>query len=534
MAPLPRLQHCEHVHFSESVMKEFYACMMKRPWWKERQLGDPAARLRAERAAAAPQHPQAGQQPARSYPEWEVLFDFPAHILKHFAGSATLDGVAMHLRMYPPGAQKRRQSLAEADAGREALRKALDKATTPDDRTALRRDARVAEYERVWGEMARAFDAAGPDTPWAAILRQAAEHWVTNGLDWKWLAEEHGVRLFGVDPGCTQLIHCFGNCGFNGQCGQHQQHVAASGKVAADRAAKRAAAGDPAPDPHQPEGVAWQGHGAFKKHEKVQHSYFVGGKEYFNAAGFLAHAAWRKRMAPALRRANAAARALPACRTLDLAALKTHAACVAGWMRDHGAAVYCSKADRRWSFSKRGLKRRQFDRMAQQLAWGFTSVRGSRDRGVDRKALRAKFRELRSKVKACAVFFGDSGAGHGTVVRRSFRGPVKGFRQWLELQGGAYNVHVVPIDEYLTSQVCSGCWKRGLVKHCFHASRGPQHKQLRCQSSDKLLVVDRDTSGAVCILCKGLCTLFRRAKGGKVLQQAFNGVGVSAHSAPCE
>ena len=37
-------------------------------------------------------------------------------------------------------------------------------------------------------------------------------------------------------------------------------------------------------------------------------------------------------------------------------------------------------------------------------------------------------------------------------------------------------------------------------------------------------MVDRDTSGAMCILCKGMCSsLFPSAMGGAVLEQAFKG-----------
>jgi hypothetical protein len=107
---------------------------------------------------------------------------------------------------------------------------------------------------------------------------------------------------------------------------------------------------------------------------------------------------------------------------------------------------------------------------------------------VDGKALSAKFRKLRSKVRACAVFFSDSGAGHSTVIRRSFRGPVIGFRRLsvikrscrgpviglrrlmglqrpskLARQSGdgvhrpSYNIFLVPTNAYPTSQVCCGC-----------------------------------------------------------------------------
>jgi hypothetical protein len=36
-------------------------------------------------------------------------------------------------------------------------------------------------------------------------------------------------------------------------------------------------------------------------------------------------------------------------------------------------------------------------------------------------------------------------------------------------------------------------------------------------------MVDRDTSGAMCILCKGMCSLFPSAMGGALLEQAFKG-----------
>jgi len=104
MTPQPRLQHCSHVLFTASAMREFYACMMKRPWWTGYQLRDPAAVLplsASEREAAARQ--QADQPPARSHPEWEVFFwtSPPTSCGTLLAASATLDGVAMHLRMYP-------------------------------------------------------------------------------------------------------------------------------------------------------------------------------------------------------------------------------------------------------------------------------------------------------------------------------------------------------------------------------------------------------------------------------------------------
>jgi hypothetical protein len=112
---------------------------------------------------------------------------------------------------------------------------------------------------------------------------------------------------------------------------------------------------------------------------------------------------------------------------------------------------------------------------------------------------------------------------HGGVISHRWRGPVLGFRKWLAGQWERYRVCVVNIDEYLTSQVCSGCWQHGLQGFTSDASRGPAHKQRACHSSNPLLVVDRDTSGAVCMFCKGLRAWFLSARGGEVLDEAFAG-----------
>ena len=351
--------------------------------------------------------------------------------------------------------------------------------------------------------------------------------WVLGRSSHCWLAGL-GVRVVGVDPGVSQLIHAWSNGGFNGQSQQHGQHVREAQARAATKAAAEGGGGEgggegaaPQLPPHHPIDVDWKGHGAFGRDMKLEHCFAVGGKEYHDACGHVAYAEWVKRRAPALRKATAAACALPPCRTLDLAALRTRSACVADWLLEHGGVVYSSKAGRRWRFRKRSLKRRQFDRMAQQLTGGASSVRGARDRGVGLSARRAAVRDLREAVQVTIVFWGDSSAGHGTVIRRRFRGPVLGFRKWLAGQGARFRVWVVDIDEYRTSQ--SGCWRHGLQDHQFDANKGPSHKQRACQSSSPLLVVDRDTSGAINMFCKGLRAWFPSAPGGAVLDEAFAG-----------
>ena len=233
------------------------------------------------------------------------------------------------------------------------------------------------------------------------------------------------------------------------------------------------------------------------------------------------HREWGERRAKSEKFKNTAAAvaALPSPRTADATKLVAYVAAV-GTVRKAALKLHGAKACRRWRLRLHGAGQRQMHRMAQQAAWGFTSVGAQWAQGAKREQPAP-----RALPELCIVGWGNASLGHQGPIRRRLKWPCRRFEAFVRAQYP--HVVWVNLDEYLTSQVCTSCWGCVVEGRKLHPFADPVHgacyKRRACQGHTTPLVVHRDVSASRALLARLLGLLFGDGGGadGKKVLRSF-------------
>jgi len=180
-----------------------------------------------------------------------------------------------------------------------------------------------------------------------------------------------------------------------------------------------------------------------------------------------------------------------------------------------GRRVYDSIQHRKWRRRVHQAREREWHRLAQQLAWGYTSVKGKWSRGSPRTAPHHSARPA-----MVVIGWGNGSTGHNSVISRPGRGPSKAFVRFLRENYSHFNVHTLVVDEYCTSKVCTCCWStKYKTPFSFLGPEGqriPSYKLQVCQNPKCNIVVDRDVSAAIAIMARLLHMVVPLAPQGQL------------------
>jgi len=195
---------------------------------------------------------------------------------------------------------------------------------------------------------------------------------------------------------------------------------------------------------------------------------------------------------------------------------RRHAVHVSSRLRDAKALYGRIKAQAREQREHRA-KTPECHRMARRLFWGSTTVRGrfwgtqlrvgykpwGARHGVDPRQLRPP--------PAIVGWGNGKGGGGGCISRHGGGAPIVEFsRHWVlrEYCGRRHGCLFFLVREWLTSQVCSSCWRRtlGSFTDQWHKER---YELKRCSHCDA--VVHRDVNAARCHAVIMLCLMFGEA-----------------------
>jgi hypothetical protein len=165
--------------------------------------------------------------------------------------------------------------------------------------------------------------------------------------------------------------------------------------------------------------------------------------------------------------------------------------------------VYGSLQHRRWRLRVHRAREREWHRIAQQLAWGYTGVRGRWSHFAPHVPHRHS-----DCPELVVIGWGAASAGHGSSISRVGCGPSKAFIQFMRSNYSQYNVHVLRVNEHRTSKICTNCWHCGHSDYTFTKTRNGKRTQTStfmlqvCQNPTCKLVVDRDVSAAIAIMAR--------------------------------
>jgi len=182
---------------------------------------------------------------------------------------------------------------------------------------------------------------------------------------------------------------------------------------------------------------------------------------------------------------------------------------------DCGRRVYDSMQHRRWRLRVYQAREREWHRLAQQLAWGYTTARGKWSRGSPRTAPRHT-----QRPEAVVIGWG-SASWEGSALSRRMLGPSKSFNRFMRANYSHFNVHILMVDEYCTSAVCTCCCRTDDKRGFSFSSRDGKkhfrpHKLQVCTKPNCKLVVDRDVSASIAIMARLLHMAVPDAPPGKL------------------
>jgi hypothetical protein len=204
--------------------------------------------------------------------------------------------------------------------------------------------------------------------------------------------------------------------------------------------------------------------------------------------------------------------ALPPRDTLDFDKFVEHCRATTRVYGGAAARLYATRRHAQQKLRGHGLEERARQRIAQQLFWGYTRVRG-------RGGVRAPLPPEHEVAETAVVFWG---AGYYGLSRGPISGrhpPIARTLDWVTANLAALQRPMHPaspaararprraflleVDEAYTSQACNQCWRRTMEQHRYHGDESWAVK--RCSRCG--VVVNRDVLAAINIFVRSIAVL---------------------------
>jgi hypothetical protein len=204
--------------------------------------------------------------------------------------------------------------------------------------------------------------------------------------------------------------------------------------------------------------------------------------------------------------------ALPRRDTLDLDKFVEHCRATTRIYGDAAARLYATRRHAQQTLRGHGLEERARQRIAQQLFWGYTRVRG-------RGGVRAPLPPEHEVAETAVVFWGTGyyGLSRGPISGR--HPPIARTLDWVTANLAALqrpmhpaspterarprHAFLLEVDEAYTSQACNQCWRRTMEQHRYHGDESWAVK--RCSRCG--VVVNRDVLAAINIFVRSIAVL---------------------------
>ena len=230
-------------------------------------------------------------------------------------------------------------------------------------------------------------------------------------------------------------------------------------------------------------------------------------KPYRNACGMHARNAWLERRQQSVRGGQAAAQ-VSRVAPVGVNSVDSYLQHIAGATAafGDGREVWGALACRQKRARVRVLKRRQLERMAQELVLGATSVRGRWSRG--------RPRTLPEEPAHTVLAWGNASVGHGSCISRSMGPPNKELQDFCRRRFGD-RLTILVTDEYCTSQGCPLHYEREHRLKGMREFEGPyrvprhSHVLRVCQGlAHRSTVLHRDVAASMLIAARALGEVF--------------------------
>ena len=193
-------------------------------------------------------------------------------------------------------------------------------------------------------------------------------------------------------------------------------------------------------------------------------------------------------------------------RTADPARFARHAR---SWLAAFiaGRALYGSCAAREDRFNVRRARERMFHRVCQRLSQGHTTVAPGAARRLPTRTRRGLPEGAPPPPGLTIIGWGNANPGFNSPrSRKHGLGPTRALHRFMRAHYP--HVHLISVNEFRTSKVCTRCWRVGKKVHPTLNGTVAPHKLLACTGCAPQLIVDRDVSASVAIMAVLLERLF--------------------------